>query len=429
MIWLVLAVLSMTENGDAIEFEPFFPHDTFFSAEDPFRFLPPSYKLDSTLSLRQDFNAPYASESADLPLYTDGKATLPQKTLSKLERDYKTQLHKVASANADPGLYGRNGRTRTFSDYSFPSTQSESRFNSESFKREPTSKNVEIQRGFVPILGKRSPSSTVLKDLEPPILTASSSFNPQRFKASSSRVHPDNSSLTSSPTPGSDSRKLDFGRDARVLAISTSSSESVISSVVPNGVNEDDKATAKKTLEINCNGSRDLGWCELDGKYPRKYVDQVVSNCQDVIERMYVEVPHSFEKLSDDSNFKTQLDDSGSRAKERGNRAHDAWSWAAYFHQGSLCDSEAGFLRPETAKDTSGKWNIILQTDTLKQRVPIEMCRKTNTACKKSCGLKSSQCLQKYNYHLLLSVNPLLKHDCPFMKLYRFPSACVCHAE
>ena len=60
-------------------------------------------------------------------------------------------------------------------------------------------------------------------------------------------------------------------------------------------------------------------------------------------------------------------------AKERG--SHDAWSWAAYFHQGSLCDAETGFLRPETAKDTSGQWNIIVQSDDVKQRVPIEMCR------------------------------------------------------
>ncbi|GFW60011.1 spaetzle domain-containing protein [Trichonephila clavipes] len=143
---------------------------------------------------------------------------------------------------------------------------------------------------------------------------------------------------------------------------------------------------------------------------------------------MHVEVPHSFEKLSDTSDFKAELNSTQREARERG--SHDAWSWASYFHEGSLCDAETGFLRPETAKDSSGKWNIIVQTETIRQRVPIEMCRKTNTSCKKmlNCGLKS-QCLQKYNYHLLMSLNPSQKHDCPFMKLYRFPSACVCHVE
>ncbi|CAL1290625.1 unnamed protein product, partial [Larinioides sclopetarius] len=120
------------------------------------------------------------------------------------------------------------------------------------------------------------------------------------------------------------------------------------------------KTAAKKTLDINCEGSRDLGWCELGDKYPRKYVNQVVAACQDVIQRMHVEVPHSFEKLSDTSDFKAELNNSTQReARERG--SHDAWSWASYFHEGSLCDAETGFLRPETAKDSSGKWNIIVQ--------------------------------------------------------------------
>lgn len=40
----------------------------------------------------------------------------------------------------------------------------------------------------------------------------------------------------------------------------------------------------------------------------RKYVNTVISACQDVVERMHVELPHSFEKLSDASDFKAELD-------------------------------------------------------------------------------------------------------------------------
>lgn len=322
------------------------------------------------------------------------------------------------------------------------------------------SKQVELQTGFVPILSRNSAAqrtqtsqSSVIKNIEPPILTAASvSSQPTLFKVSasvqsSSRSAPRNtSSAVTNPVRSTGySRFLNLNNTTKSYSTSSSSSESTVSRVVVkppaarveergrslgSGVSEDVRLAAKKTLDINCDGSRDLGWCELGDKYPKKYVNQVVAACQEVIERMYVEVPHSFEKLSDTSNFKAELDNSSISREARERGSHDAWSWASYFHQGSLCDSETGFLRPETAKDTSGKWNIIVQTDSLKQRVPIEMCRKTNSSCKKmvNCGLKS-QCLQKYNYHLLLSVNPVQKHDCPFMKLYRFPSACVCHVE
>lgn len=81
-------------------------------------------------------------------------------------------------------------------------------------------------------------------------------------------------------------------------------------------------------------------------------------------------------------------------AKERG--SHDAWSWAAYFHQGSLCDAETGFLRPETARDTSGQWNIIVQSDDMKQRVPIEMCRYVFAVI----TFRKSRCLMLINYYV-----------------------------
>ncbi|GFY62642.1 spaetzle domain-containing protein [Trichonephila inaurata madagascariensis] len=319
----------------------------------------------------------------------------------------------------------------------------------------------QIQTGFVPIInGKRTQgvSSSVIKDVAPPILTSASTRS-NTFKVSASVQSSSKVPFSIKPAQNTTAdnvqedsirgRQASYSRylrnNTKPQAITTTSSESVVSRVpakpatvlksqdkdilrVAPSIQDDVKTAAKKTLDINCEGSRDLGWCELGDKYPRKYVDQVVASCQEVIQRMHVEVPHSFEKLSDTSDFKAELNSTQREARERG--SHDAWSWASYFHEGSLCDAETGFLRPETAKDSSGKWNIIVQTETIRQRVPIEMCRKTNTSCKKmlNCGLKS-QCLQKYNYHLLMSLNPSQKHDCPFMKLYRFPSACVCHVE
>ncbi|XP_035228406.1 uncharacterized protein LOC118200553 [Stegodyphus dumicola] len=515
--WILLLGFMAIATSDPINFEPFFAEETsFFSPPEEGHFgtfagIPFSPPIRSHYT--PNFRAPNPAESSDLPLYTDGVATPPQVTLSRLEKDYKAQLYKLASLQSHlprpnfgshQGTGGHNFRGPVFHSEPFVAASNvEERRPSDNipsdnrpsdnrpsdnrpsdnrpFDSRPTSnsslttdrprtsethrtQNVELHTGFVPIIkGARQEkrlsqniASTVIKDIEPPILTASSiSSRPTSFKVSasvlsSSKALPDSRQRNNIPaerpvkiTQNSFSRFLNRNNDTK---FTTTISESVVSRVVAqpsslrdvqqkellrlsSSTSEDTRLAAKKILEINCDGSRDLGWCELGEKYPRKYVDQVVSSCQDVIQRMHVEVPHSFEKLSDTSDFKAELDNSTQRsARERG--SHDAWSWAAYLHQGSLCEAETGFLRPETAKDTTGKWNIIVQTEALKQRVPIEMCRKVNTSCKKmlNCGLKS-QCLQKYNYHLLLSLNPTQKHDCPFMKLYRFPSACVCHVE
>ncbi|XP_054720591.1 uncharacterized protein LOC129230214 [Uloborus diversus] len=465
--WLLLGL----STGDPIEFDPFFaasdtsyfsPQEGPFGAFSGFSFGSSGARFDS------DFQ-----ESPSLPVYRDGVATPPQVTLSRLEKDYKAQLHRVAQAQVQQQQQrrlqqsSRQGRKQypVFQSDPYPSASNiDERKPARSKEAEkpqttlgPNSKPVEVHTGFTPIiksaagqerrLNSQSLSSAVIKDMEPPILTAASvlSSRPTLFKVSasvlSSAKAPALRSLNESANVDlAKSRKISYSRflddksDNKSLVFSGESvaarvaSGSQVRQQVISPIGDEAKLVAKKTLDINCDGSRDLGWCELGDKYPKKYVDQVLSSCQDVIQRMHVEVPHSFEKLSDNSNFKAELDNSQRSARERGN--HDAWSWAAYFHQGSLCDAETGFLRPETAKDSSGKWNIIVQTDAIKQRVPIEMCRKANGPCKKTtnCGLKS-QCLQKYNYHLLMSLNPTQKHDCPFMKLYRFPSACVCHVE
>ncbi|KAF8788435.1 Neurotrophin 1 like protein [Argiope bruennichi] len=455
----------MTASSEPSDFDDFFgPGAGFFSPPEEGAFGTFSglsfYPKDSA-ALAGGFKTPFP---LGVPLYTDGQATPPQVTLSKLEKEYKATLQKLASSQPPllnkQHFHGSRHQERiprlNLEPFSAASNIDERKQNAaDKYRKNPDgsfssgglTSQPQIQTGFVPIVnGKRSqgPSpSSVIKDLPPPILTASS--RPNTFKVSASVQSASFQNASSLRGDEGKSRQSGYSRNLRGGA-GTTSSESVISRVVTKPakvpksqekdllrlapmIQEDVKTAAKKTLDINCEGSRDLGWCELGSKYPRKYVNQVVAACQDSIQRMHVEVPHSFEKLSDISDFKAELSNSTQReAKERG--SHDAWSWASYFHEGSLCDAETGFLRPETAKDSSGKWNIIVQTDAIRQRVPIEMCRKTNSSCKKmlNCGLKS-QCLQKYNYHLLMSLNPSQKHDCPFMKLYRFPSACVCHVE
>ncbi|KAG8180113.1 hypothetical protein JTE90_027892 [Oedothorax gibbosus] len=499
-MWLLpLMYLVSAVGSEPTDFGPYFGDDlgSFYSPSEGGtfgKFSGLSYHPGGSAIIDSEYTGSYASESTNLPLYTEEKAK-PPPTFAKPGRG---QFSNLRPNYPPPSIAGYGsaassqhsvapGRLPRFRSEPFSSASNvderrhqyqqqsgselsgkvynagqESPFASSAFKDEATpsfsslaNSQPVIQTGFVPIFSGQSKSKvqnpSILKDIPPPILTAesvSASAQPTVFKVSTSVLSSSKSPALQQPSNDSSSSHEDLskprqaaysralGGTADFKRVRVTSSESVVSRVVSStnnkkqeAVPEESRLAAKKTLDINCEGSRDLGWCELGDKYPKKYVDQVVAACQDVIQRMYIEVPHNFEKLADTSNFKAEFNNSHREARERGG-SHDAWSWSSYLHEGSLCDAETGFLRPETAKDSSGKWNIVVQTDTLKQRVPIEMCRKTNGPCQKmlNCGLKS-QCLQKYNYHLLMSLNPTQKHDCPFMKLYRFPSACVCHVE
>ncbi len=39
------------------------------------------------------------------------------------------------------------------------------------------------------------------------------------------------------------------------------------------------------------------------------------------------------------------------------------------------------FIRPGYARDTSGKWQVIVQTESLPQRVAIDLCRASGQTC------------------------------------------------
>ena len=106
-----------------------------------------------------------------------------------------------------------------------------------------------------------------------------------------------------------------------------------------------------------------------------------------------------------------------------------------------------------------GDWQIIVQTETIKQRVAVDMCHAPDLPCPgmADCG-KKSRCVQRYSYqvcshfvsashhhqtsHLALQMllslststpSPEATQDevvqCPSIRAFRFPSGCVCHAE
>ena len=57
--------------------------------------------------------------------------------------------------------------------------------------------------------------------------------------------------------------------------------------------------------------------------------------------------------------------------------------------------------------NTSGNWNIILQTDRILQRVALDTCTKPGYPCTgiTACG-KRSQCVQRFNHQV--NINKIL---------------------
>lgn len=109
------------------------------------------------------FAAPYAAGTSNIPIYTDGVPTPPQATLSRLEKDYNKQLHRLANARPGPTVRPRP-RYPKFRSEPYPSAsnidersptggpvQKQQTTEGPRFTG-PKSQPIEIHTGFVPII-------------------------------------------------------------------------------------------------------------------------------------------------------------------------------------------------------------------------------------------------------------------------------------
>ena len=78
----------------------------------------------------------------------------------------------------------------------------------------------------------------------------------------------------------------------------------------------------------------------------------------------------------------------------------------------------------------AGEPQLIIQTDSVVQRIPVDVCSSPGSPCEgvEQCGLRSL-CVQRYTYHYLLSFTPGQQQLCPAIRAFKLPTACVCHAE
>jgi len=183
---------------------------------------------------------------------------------------------------------------------------------------------------------------------------------------------------------------------------------------------------------VDCGAGTEAGFCSMSSSYPMERVHSLMYSCHQVLDAWQATVPDDIDLLGDNSPSVITSEKDEIRP----------WSWKVYaYKKKQVCQSELYFLQPGFARDTKGDWQIIVQTETINQKVAVDMCHAPDLPCPgmADCG-KKSRCVQRYSYQMLLSLptstpsredssQPSEAVQCPSIRAFRFPSGCVCHAE
>ena len=79
--------------------------------------------------------------------------------------------------------------------------------------------------------------------------------------------------------------------------------------------------------------------------------------CEDVIKKMYVNIPDDVDALGDNSPL---------ASKAINKTTPSSWSWAKYtYKKQPLCASQIKFIQPGFAKDINGQWQVRMQSSIL----------------------------------------------------------------
>ena len=153
-------------------------------------------------------------------------------------------------------------------------------------------------------------------------------------------------------------------------------------------------------------------------------MERVVDQCSTILEYLYSEVPEDLSQLHA-SDHQTPTGGSGGGPGSR------QWSWAAYnYRHEDACDATSRFVEPSYAQATDGRWYVIVQHHTLRQRASVGVCQQLEGSCRAvaDCGTRS-RCVQTYYHRTLIAADPRLPTKCPRMKTFRLPAGCHCQVE
>jgi hypothetical protein len=297
--------------------------------------------------------------------------------------------------------------------------------------RPPRSNNIEAQ-------SRSDDSNSFFYFSQPSDLSASDSevssqvaFNSQRIKTKDENDGVDNINHLRSERNGTPRQLSHVEHNHHSIASGNEGHNIDHSHVHDSNHIEDEKDNRRIDNEVvrelvDCGGS-DLGFCDMNSRYPGHMMGNLMSDCQELVYKGFVPVPEDIEELGDNSPLARYSNSSKSAVRARAG----SWSWKPYtYKKKQICSSELRFIRPGYARDATGKWQVIVQTESLPQRVAIDLCHSPEKPCQmmSDCGRKS-RCIQRYTFQHLLAVDPDNLHDCPTIRAFKFPAACVCHIE
>lgn len=172
---------------------------------------------------------------------------------------------------------------------------------------------------------------------------------------------------------------------------------------------------------VKCKEFEEVGFCGYSESYPVERISWLLQNCSSLVSSFQAVVPEELDRLGDNSESVITSEKDEDRP----------WSWRVYaYKKRQACDSLVSLIRPTYAVDSTGEPQLIIQTDSIVQRIPVDVCTSPGSPCGglEQCGLRSL-CVQRYTYHYLLSFQPGQHQHCPAIRAFKLPTACVCHAE
>ncbi|XP_077504603.1 uncharacterized protein LOC144114619 [Amblyomma americanum] len=92
------------------------------------------------------------------------------------------------------------------------------------------------------------------------------------------------------------------------------------------------------------------------------------------------------------------------------------------------CDTVTRIVRPGWAKNTDGRWFVVINTLYYEQFVTEISCRYENAPCNLVAPCFYATCQQRYNLQVLLVIDPTDPYKGPFLSRFLVPSCCVCSA-
>ena len=225
--------------------------------------------------------------------------------------------------------------------------------------------------------------------------------------------------------------------------------------------NDEYNSREKDYIQFNskCKDFEEVGFCGFSESYPVERISWLLQNCSSLLSSFQAVVPDELDRLGDNSESVITSEKDEDRP----------WSWRVYaYKKRQACHSEVSLIRPTYAVDTTG-WSLLLlllvvsvvlmlvvvlvlmvvvlmvifsnissagepqliiQTDSIVQRVPVDVCSSPGSPCGglEQCSLRSL-CVQRYTYHYLLASQPGQLQHCPAIRAFKLPTACVCHAQ